>query len=73
MSNDYDVATKLKPEQSVVDEFVCSRKELSVEGKLGVGDGNVEQWVKTLELAKKLGAKTICPGHGPIGTGEVSI
>jgi len=41
LSNDYDVATKLKPEQSVVDEFVCSRKELSVEGKLGVGDGNV--------------------------------
>src|SRR5438093_7111637 len=36
-----------------------------------VGDGNIEQWVKTLELAKKLGAKTICPGHGPIGTGNI--
>jgi len=36
-----------------------------------MGDGNSEQWIKTLELAKKLGAKTICPGHGPIGTAEV--
>src|SRR5882762_1166249 len=36
-----------------------------------MGDGNSEQWVKTLELAKKLGAKTICPGHGPIGTAQV--
>ena len=36
-----------------------------------VGDGDTGQWVKTLELAKKLGAKTICPGHGPMGTGQV--
>src|SRR6058998_3177660 len=36
-----------------------------------VGDGDTGQWVKTLELAKKLGAKTICPGHGPLGTGQV--
>src|SRR5438093_884306 len=36
-----------------------------------VGDGDTEQWIKTLELAKKLGAKTICPGHGAIGTGQV--
>jgi cyclase len=36
-----------------------------------VGDGDTEQWVKTLELAKKLGATTICPGHGPIGTAQV--
>src|SRR5436190_6301428 len=36
-----------------------------------VGDGDTGEWVKTLELAKKLGAKTICPGHGPIGTGQV--
>ncbi len=35
------------------------------------GDGNIEQWIKTLEGAKKLGAKTICPGHGPMGTGQV--
>ena len=32
-----------------------------------VGDGNIEKWVATLEAAKKLGAKTICPGHGQFG------
>jgi glyoxylase-like metal-dependent hydrolase (beta-lactamase superfamily II) len=32
-----------------------------------VGDGSVEKWVRTLEAAKKLGAKTICPGHGARG------
>jgi len=36
-----------------------------------LGDGDSEQWVKTLEGAKKLGAKTICPGHGPIGAAEL--
>jgi cyclase len=36
-----------------------------------VGDGDVRQWIKTLELARQLGAKTICPGHGPIGTEQV--
>jgi len=36
-----------------------------------MGDGDSEQWVKTLAAAKKLGAKTICPGHGPMGTAEV--
>jgi glyoxylase-like metal-dependent hydrolase (beta-lactamase superfamily II) len=30
-----------------------------------VGDGNIEQWIKTLDGARKLGARTICPGHGP--------
>src|SRR6185312_10531215 len=36
-----------------------------------VGDGDTEQWVKTLAAAKKLGAKVICPGHGPMGNGDV--
>lgn len=36
-----------------------------------MGDGNSEQWVQTLAAAKKLGAQTICPGHGPMGTAEV--
>jgi glyoxylase-like metal-dependent hydrolase (beta-lactamase superfamily II) len=35
------------------------------------GDGDTAQWVKTLEVAKKLGARVICPGHGPKGTGEL--
>ncbi len=29
-----------------------------------VGDGSVEKWIPTLEAAKKLGAKIVCPGHG---------
>lgn len=29
-----------------------------------VGDGNIEKWVGTLEAAKKLSAKIVCPGHG---------
>jgi len=35
------------------------------------GDGDSGQWVTTLEGARKLGATTVCPGHGPIGTGTV--
>jgi cyclase len=35
------------------------------------GDGDTAEWVKTLETAKKLGAKTICPGHGPVGSAEL--
>src|SRR4051812_6736470 len=34
-------------------------------------DGDTGEWVKTLEAAKKLGARVICPGHGPRGTGQV--
>jgi len=30
-----------------------------------VGDGNVGKWIATLNAAKKLGATTICTGHGP--------
>jgi glyoxylase-like metal-dependent hydrolase (beta-lactamase superfamily II) len=32
-----------------------------------VGDGDVEKWIATLEAAKKLGAKIVCPGHGERG------
>lgn len=32
-----------------------------------VGDGDVEKWIKTLALARKLGARVVCPGHGPRG------
>ena len=34
-------------------------------------DGDTGEWIKTLEGAKKLGAKTICPGHGPMSTGDL--
>ncbi|HKS37398.1 MAG TPA: MBL fold metallo-hydrolase, partial [Verrucomicrobiae bacterium] len=36
-----------------------------------VGDGNIEQWIKTLEEAKKLKPKVVCPGHGPMGGPEI--
>lgn len=36
-----------------------------------MGDGDSTQWVQTLELAKQLGAKIICPGHGPRGSETV--
>lgn len=36
-----------------------------------MGDGNSSEWIKTLEAAKKLGASTICPGHGPMGGPEI--
>lgn len=32
------------------------------------GDGDTEKWIATLDAAKKLGAKTICPGHGAFAT-----
>lgn len=30
-----------------------------------VGDGDIEKWITTLDMARKLGAQVICPGHGP--------
>ncbi len=36
-----------------------------------VGDGDVEKWIGTLDAAKKLGAKVVCPGHGPRGVETV--
>lgn len=29
-----------------------------------VGDGHIEKWIATLDLARKLGANVVCPGHG---------
>jgi cyclase len=36
-----------------------------------MGDGDSGEWVKTLANARKLGASTICPGHGPMGAASV--
>ena len=36
-----------------------------------VGDGHVEKWVTTLDAARKLGARIVCPGHGPRGVDTV--
>jgi glyoxylase-like metal-dependent hydrolase (beta-lactamase superfamily II) len=35
------------------------------------GDGNIAEWIKTLQAVQKLGAEVICPGHGPMGGPEV--
>jgi glyoxylase-like metal-dependent hydrolase (beta-lactamase superfamily II) len=36
-----------------------------------VGDGNIEQWVKTLDAVRKLDAQIVCPGHGDRGGAEL--
>jgi len=36
-----------------------------------MGDGESGKWVETLGKAQQLGAKTIAPGHGPVGDGSV--
>ena len=36
-----------------------------------VGDGDVGQWIQTLDATKKLGAKIVCPGHGARAAGGV--
>jgi len=36
-----------------------------------MGDGDTGEWVKTLEAARTLQPKTICPGHGPMGGSDV--
>src|SRR5262245_40302717 len=36
-----------------------------------VADGNIKKWIATIDEAKKLGAKIICPGHGERGAETV--
>ncbi len=36
-----------------------------------VGDGDVGEWVTTLDAARKLGAQVVCTGHGPRSVGTV--
>ena len=36
-----------------------------------VADGDTGDWIKTLATAQKLGAKIVCPGHGPMGTSQI--
>ncbi len=38
-----------------------------------VNDGNIGEWIKTLELVKQLGAEKVCPGHGPMGGPEIIV
>jgi glyoxylase-like metal-dependent hydrolase (beta-lactamase superfamily II) len=36
-----------------------------------VNDGNLTEWIQTLERVKQLGAEIVCPGHGPRGGPEI--
>jgi len=36
-----------------------------------VADGDIGQWIRTLKAVQKLGARIVCPGHGPAGGPEV--
>jgi cyclase len=36
-----------------------------------VGDGNIGEWMQTLDRARGLGAKVVGPGHGPLGDATV--
>ena len=36
-----------------------------------MGDGDIGKWIVTLEAAKKLGATTVCTGHGPRSVASV--
>lgn len=35
------------------------------------GDGDIAQWIETLEAAKRLKPRIVCPGHGPMGGPEL--
>jgi glyoxylase-like metal-dependent hydrolase (beta-lactamase superfamily II) len=36
-----------------------------------VGDGNIAEWIDTLNEARKLDPRTVGPGHGPLSDGSV--
>ena len=36
-----------------------------------VGDGNIGEWIRTLDRARGLGAQVVGPGHGPLGDATV--
>lgn len=36
-----------------------------------VGDGDIGQWIQTLEAVQRLRPKIVCPGHGPRGGPEI--
>ena len=38
-----------------------------------LADGNVTEWIKTLEAVKQLGAEKVVPGHGPLGGAEILV
>ena len=54
------------------EEKILFTGDLCVNGAYNyIGDSDTANWIKVLESAKALGAKTVCPGHGPIGGPEI--
>ena len=55
-------------------ERILFTGDLCVNGAYNfVGDGDTEKWIATLDAARRLGARTICPGHGPRGTDAMLV
>jgi len=53
-------------------EKVLFTGDVCVNGSFNyVRDSNIGSWIKVLEAAKALGARKVCPGHGPMGGPEV--
>ena len=53
-------------------EKILFTGDLCVNGpQNNVADGNIGEWIKTLERLKQLGAEKVCPGHGPMGGPEI--
>jgi cyclase len=55
-------------------ERILITGDVSVNGSYNyVHDSHITEWIKVLETAQRLGAKTVIPGHGPIGGPEVIV
>jgi glyoxylase-like metal-dependent hydrolase (beta-lactamase superfamily II) len=53
-------------------EKILFTGDASVNGPYNyVGDGNVGEWIVTLDRARALGAQVVGPGHGPLGDASV--
>jgi cyclase len=54
------------------DERILFTGDVCVNGPYNfVGDGDVGEWITTLDAARKLNAKIVCTGHGPRSTAAV--
>lgn len=56
------------------EEKILFTGDLCVNGSYNfIGDSDTAGWIKVLDAAQALGAKIVCPGHGPIGGPEIVI
>jgi cyclase len=55
-------------------ERILFTGDVAVNGSYNyVHDSDIGEWIKALELARKLGPVKVCPGHGPMGGPEVVV